>query len=276
MDSDGGEHHFSSDAQEFASGKLLFDVPQEGTARLRIVNPSKRGALDSEVLAAIAEQVPLIQAKCLIVTGHERMFSAGYDIGGIPDDVFATEAEKLVAHPFAAAIDALEKFPFPTIAALNGHAIGGGLEVALSCDIRIAARSARVGMPPAKLGLIYSHTGLEKFLQLVGPARTRELFFLGRNIPAERAELWGLVNEVIDDSDFESAVAAMAGEIATNAPMSLSGNKHIIGELLKPGPLSSVDEMRLINLRRTSFVSDDFREGVRAFEQKRKPKWTGR
>ena len=85
-----------------------------------------------------------------------------------------------MAHPFSSAIEALEAFPYPILAAINGHAIGGGLEVALTADIRLAARGAKMGMPPAKIGLIYSHTGLRKFLETIGPAHTAELFHVGR------------------------------------------------------------------------------------------------
>src|SRR5206468_8309245 len=98
-------------------------------------------------------------ARCLLLTAVGQTFSAGYDIGGMPEETFAEEAEKLVAHPFAAAIEALESYPYPSVAALNGHAIGGGLELALSCDLRVAAAGALVGMPPARLGLVYPHTG---------------------------------------------------------------------------------------------------------------------
>ena len=124
------------------------------------------------------------------------MFSAGYDIGGLPKDEFAHRAESLVAHPFHAAIEALEAFPYPAVAALNGHAIGGGLELALTCDLRMAATGAKLGMPPAKLGLVYSHTGLRKFVDAIGVTRTRDLFFTGRNVSAATALEWGMVTEI--------------------------------------------------------------------------------
>ena len=123
----------------------------------------------------------------MLITGEGTTFSAGYDIGDLPESVFADEAEKLVAHPFAAAIDAIEAYPYPTVAVLNGHAIGGGLEVALSCDLRIADGAIRLGMPPAKLGLVYSHTGIRKFIDVIGAGRTRELFLVGRPIDARAA-----------------------------------------------------------------------------------------
>ena len=262
---------------ELASGKLLLDEPAEHVARLRINNPEKRGALDHELLNALAETVRELDARCLLVTGEGRMFSAGYDIGTFDEAHFEEQAEKLVAHPFHAAIEALEAFPFPSVAALNGHAIGGGLEVALSCDIRIAARGVKLGMPPAKLGLIYSHTGLQKFIEVCGVANTNELFFVGRNVDAERGYEMGLVNAVVEPDDLEQTALDLAAEIGANAPLSLAGNKRVISELrTHPGKLSDQLERELVELRESCFRSEDFREGVRAFGEKRKPEWRGR
>ena len=151
-----------------SSGRLLVDEPAPGVTRLTISNPGKRGALDHAILDGFAKTMPRLDARCVIVTGEGDAFSAGYDIGDLPDEVFAHEAERLVAHPFAAAIDAIEAYRFPTLAAMNGHAIGGGLELALACDLRIAASTIAMAMPPAKLGLVYSHTGIIKFLQTIG------------------------------------------------------------------------------------------------------------
>jgi enoyl-CoA hydratase/carnithine racemase len=264
-------------ANALAGGRLLLDEPAAGVARLTIANPAKRNALDQEILDAIAAAVPDLDAKCVILTGSEAMFSAGYDIGDIPSEVFAEEAEKLVAHPFAAAIEALETYPYPTVAALNGHAIGGGLEVALSCDLRVAAAGIRLGMPPAKLGLVYSHTGIRKFLDVIGAARTRELFLVARNVDAETAERWSLVNEVVPGTELEARALALAEEIAANAPLSLSGNKRVVRELLAAeSQLDPEIERELVELRAACFQSEDFREGVRAFGEKRKPRWRGR
>jgi enoyl-CoA hydratase/carnithine racemase len=265
-------------SEQLADGKLLLDWPAEQVARLTIANPAKRNALDHPILDAIAQTLPGLDARCLIVTGSERMFSAGYDIGDMPEGKqFSEEAEKLVAHPFAAAIEALEAYPYPVVAALNGHAIGGGLEVAVSCDLRVASRGIKVGMPPAKLGLIYSHTGLAKFIEVVGSARTRELFLVGRNIDADSALDWGLVNEVVEADALEERALALAQEIAANAPLSLAGNKRAINELLAArGQLDPAVEEELVELRRSCFVSDDFREGVRAFAEKRPARWQGK
>jgi enoyl-CoA hydratase/carnithine racemase len=267
----------SSPPQELASGKLLLDEPAPHVARLRISNPEKRGALDHELLDALAETVRNLDARCLLLTGEGKMFSAGYDIGTFDDAHFEEQAEKLVAHPFHAAIEALEQFAYPSVAALNGHAIGGGLEVALSCDIRIAARGIKMGMPPAKLGLIYSHTGLQKFIEVCGVANTSELFYLGRNVDTERGYEMGLVNRIVEPDELEEAALALAGEIGANAPLSLAGNKRAISELrAHPGRLPEDLERELVELRETCFRSEDFREGVRAFGEKRPPDWKGR
>ena len=263
--------------RQLAGGKLLLDEPAEHVARLTIDNQPKRNALDHAILDGLAGTLGELDARCLILTGAGTMFSAGYDIGDMPEETFAQEAEKLVAHPFAAAIEALERYPYPVVAALSGHAIGGGLEVALACDLRIAAAGIRVGMPPAKLGLVYSHTGIQKFLDVVGAARTAELFLVGRNVPVERALEWGLVNEVVGPEELPEAALELAREIAANAPLSLAGNKRVIRELLTARSALPQDvERELVELRRACFVSEDFREGVRAFGEKRPARWRGR
>jgi enoyl-CoA hydratase/carnithine racemase len=258
-------------------GQLRVDEPAPGVARLTISHPEKRGALDHAILDSFTSVLPDLEARCVIVTGEGSSFSAGYDIGDLPDEVFADEAEKLVAHPFAAAIDAIEDYPYPTIAALNGPTIGGGLELALSCDLRVAASTIPLGMPPAKLGLVYSHTGIRKFIDTIGAPRTRELFFVGGRIDVRTAREWGLVNAVFEPERLEAQTLALAVEIAGNAPLAQRGNKRVIGAVLDAQASLSPDvERELIELRRACFASEDFREGVRAFAEKRRADWKGR
>jgi enoyl-CoA hydratase/carnithine racemase len=266
-------------ARERAQGELLVERPAQDVLRLTISNPGKRNALDHPILDAItatlrehADDSGAI--RCVVVTGAHGMFSAGYDIGEIPDDEFEERAERLVAHPFTAAIDALEAFPWPTVAALPGHTIGGGLELALACDLRVAADGIRLGMPPAKLGLVYSHTGLRRFIDAIGAPRTRELFLLGRQIDAATALAWGLVNRVAPAAELESTTLALAVELAGNAPRAQLGNKRAIAALLRSeGELPADVARELIELRQRSFASADMREGVRAFAEKRPPRW---
>jgi enoyl-CoA hydratase/carnithine racemase len=260
------------------AGELLLDRPADGVLRLTISNRAKRNALDQAILDAIAAVLHDVgDARVLVLTGADGMFSSGYDIGDIPEDVFAQEAERLVAHPFTAAVEALEDCEIPTVAALPGHTIGGGLELALACDLRVAADGIALGMPPAKLGLVYSHTGLRRFVDAIGAPRTRELFLTARNIDARTALTWGLVNQVVGASDLESVALDLAQDLAANAPLSLRGNKRVIRELLAAeGRLDPEVERELIELREASFQSEDMREGVRAFGQKRPARWKGR
>jgi enoyl-CoA hydratase/carnithine racemase len=262
---------------ELAGGKLRLDHPAEHVARLTIDNPAKRNALDHEILDAFAATVPELEARCLLITATGPVFSAGYDIGNLPRDEFADRAEALVAHPFHEAIEALDAYPYPSVAALNGHAIGGGLELALSCDLRVASEDARLGMPPARLGLIYSHTGLRRFVHAIGAPRTRELFFTARNISARTALQWGLVNEVVGPEEIDARGLDYAARIAGHAPLSLTGNKRALRELLAAeGELDPEVERELVALREACFHSEDFFEGVRAFAEKRPPRWRGR
>jgi enoyl-CoA hydratase/carnithine racemase len=143
---------------ELAEGKVILDYPAPAVARLTISNLARRNALDHDILGALAETMPQldrgIEIRCVMITGEGELFSAGYDIGGIPEGTFSTDAEALVAHPFHAAMEAVSAHPYPTLAAINGHCLGGGLELAVRCDLRLCAVSAKLGMPPAKLGLI--------------------------------------------------------------------------------------------------------------------------
>ena len=237
----------SAPPRELADGKLLIDEPADGVVRLTISNPAKRNALDHPILDAITatltELAPWddagpqqngwqtsaateeLDARCVVITGAHGMFSAGYDIGEIPEEEFEERAERLVAHPFSEAIDALAAFPYPTLAVLSGHTIGGGLELALACDLRVAGEAVMVGMPPAKLGLVYSHTGLRRFLDAIGAARTRELFLLGRYIDTTTALSWGLVNRVAPAAELDSVALELASELAQQRPAGADGQQ---------------------------------------------------
>ena len=225
-------------------GEVLTDEPADGVVRLTISNPQKRNALDHAILDGIAAATrEHAGARCLVLTGSHGMFSAGYDIGDIPAEVFADRAEKLVAHPFTAALDALDGCDVPTVAALTGHTIGGGLELALVCDFRLA------------------HDGI----------------LLGRNVDAATALGWGLVNRVVPESQLEETSLDLAAELAANAPLSVRGNKRVLRELLRAeGELDPDVERELIALREECFHSEDMQEGVRAFAEKRPPRWRGR
>jgi enoyl-CoA hydratase/carnithine racemase len=252
-------------------GSVRFDSPAEGVARLTIANAAKRNALDRGVLDGLVEALSSVDARCLVLTGEGTVFSAGYDIADLAPDRLAEEAAELLTHPFEAALAALDAVPVPVVAALGGHAFGGGLELAVACDLRVCAPGARLGMPPARLGVVYSATGLRRFVDAIGSARTRELFLTARPVNAGEALAWGLVNEVT--SDVAGRSVALAASIAALAPLSVRGNKRVLQALVPP-PDPAL-EAELLALRDAAFRSRDFAEGVRAFIEKRPPEWRG-
>lgn len=263
--------------RELASGKLVLDEPRAGVTRIGIHNSDKRGMLDQEILDALATTVPTLTAQCLIVTGEGSVFSAGYDIEALHEEPPAGAAEGLLAHPSNAALQAIERYPYPVLAALNGHTFGGGLELAMACDLRVASRAARMAMTPGKLGLVYSHTGLRRFLDVCGLANTNEMFFLAAPVTADRAREMGLVNRVVEADELEAEALSIAEQIGATAPLALSGNKQAIrtirAELARlPGNV----EQELIDLSAARVGSADFAEGQRAFAEKRPPTWKGR
>jgi len=258
---------------------LIVDRPAPGVLRLAISNPATRNALDHAILGAISDELAGIgdDVRCVILTGANGMFSSGYDISEIPLHDFPAQAEKLVAHPFCRGLTALDALEVPSLAVLPGSAIGGGLELAVACDLRVAGSHIKLGMPPAKLGLIYSHGGLRRFIDTVGAPRTRELFLLGGYIDAAKAASWGLVNWVVDEDDVEDVGLSIATQLAANAPLSTAGTKRVLRELLQAeGALDPDVERQLLALRASSFDSEDLAEGVLAFAEKRAPSWKGR
>lgn len=258
-------------------GTVHVEEPAPGVALLTLSNPDKRNALDRTLCESLRFALERLDARCVVLTGEGRAFCAGYDIAELLEEGYDDGADEESHHPFPTALAAIEAYPYPVVAALNGATIGGGLELAIACDLRIAADTVQLGMPPAKLGVVYSVAGLNRFLTTIGGARTRELFLTGRRIDAATAERWGLVNAVVEAEALPAAALDLAIEVAGNAPLSLRGNKAGIRELTaSAGALDPVVADVLDAERRRAFESEDLREGLRAFGEKRPPEWRGR
>jgi enoyl-CoA hydratase/carnithine racemase len=163
------------------------------------------------------------------------------------------------------------------VAFVNGAAFGAGCELAATCDLRIASQGAKMGMPPAKLGVVYAAAGIRRFLALVGPAHAREMFFTGRPVDAEKALAIGLVDRVAPPADAEAAVLALADEIAANAPIAVQGMKRILRLLESTHERGLTEEERaeVAALRSRAFESRDLREGRAAWAERRPPRFRG-
>jgi enoyl-CoA hydratase/carnithine racemase len=257
------------------AGELLLDRPADGVLRLTISNPAKRNALDHAILDAIAVALgELGDARALLLTGADGMFSSGYDIGGIPDDVFAEEAERLVAHPFAAALEALEGCELPTIAGLPGHTIGGGLELALACDLRVADTTATFGLPEVAIGIVPSSGGTHRLVRMLGTARAKELVLLRDRVDVEEAHRLGLVTETAPEGEALDRSLALAERLGELPPLAVAVAKEAIDAMAESSRAAGLGLERLAYgmLAQT----EDAREAAAAFSEKRPPRFRGR
>jgi enoyl-CoA hydratase/carnithine racemase len=250
-----------------------------GVAWIEFGDPAARNLLTLPLLEALPPALTEAQvrgARVVVLRGRGELWSAGYDIGQIPAELFDAEPGTAAEHPFERCMRAVGDCRVPTVAAINGHAFGGAVELAVSCDLRLLRAGSRVGIPAARLGLAYSHTGLEKFVRLVGPAHTGRLFFTGQPIDAGEAERIGLVNRSVPAAEFDATVAGLAGDIAACAPQAVQAMKQILRIVERGTPVSEDDVRAILQLRQQAFLSADHDEGRRAFAEKRAPRFRGR
>ncbi len=260
-------------------GKVV--VERDGAvATVVISNPAKKNALNLGILGELRRvfgELSGEDVRCVVLRGEGRdAFCAGYDIAAIPTRGSGEGQVLLSSNPFDDAVRAVASFPSPVIAMLNGIAFGGGLELAVACDIRVASDQAVFGMTPARLGVIYRPAGLMRFVHAIGLPATKELFFTARTVSARRAYELKLVNRVCPPEELPQVTSEMAREIAGNAPLSIRGTKRILAMCtefrgLPPGMAEEADE-----LIRRCMESRDLAEGKKAFLEKRKPRFTGR
>jgi enoyl-CoA hydratase/carnithine racemase len=246
---------------------------------LTLNRPDKRNLLTPTMLVKIDEELKRLddegKVRCVVIRGAgDKAFSSGYDIAAIGDNDMMRDYED--DHPLIIAGNSIENFPYPVIAMINGHAFGAGLELAVTCDYRVCVEDARLGMPPAKLGVIYTYTGIRKFLNLVGIGHTKELFLIGNPIDANKGLSIGLVNEVKSSSGIEEYTYSLADDIASNAPLSMKTMKYTINKWQRSQKPDPADEETLKQMILEVQSSSDYKEGQRAFAEKRKPKFKGK
>jgi enoyl-CoA hydratase len=258
------------------AGRVEVDAPAAGVHRIRIVHPDHRGALSEEVLDGLIRALGAAPpgARCLLLASRGEAFSAGYDIRALGDPIDVDRAERTIAPDRVELFDLLERQPLPVVAALNGAAFGGGLELALACDLRIAARSATLGAPAGRLGLVYSPGGLERLARELPAGVMAELFLAAATVSAERAYALGLVCGVVADAELEDESIALAAQVAELAPASARAHRAALRALRAGGPEMS-DEARaeLRRARLAGLGSADFAEGIAAFREHRPPRF---
>ena len=257
--------------------KYIIYEKSGGIATITLNRPEALNAFSKEVIEEILKALEDVKAdentRVVILTGAgEKAFSAGADIKAMKGmNALKARELSLMGEKLCDALENLEK---PVIAAINGYALGGGLEVAMACDIRIASENARMGQTEINIGLIPGWGGTQRLTRLIGKTKAKELIFTGKIVDAKTAEQLGIVNMVVPTEKFREAVQQFAVELASKAPVALKVAKALINK----GSEISLDAA--IALEREGFgvvaSTEDLQEGVSAFIEKRKPTFKGK
>ncbi len=241
-------------------------------------NPERHNAVSLDMWDATARILDDFAkddaVRVVVLTGAGgKAFVSGADISRFEDERANVEAAARYNVVVEKAYATIHEFPKPTIAMIRGYCIGGGLGLAVCCDIRICSDNSRFALPAAKLGLGYGYPGIKRFIDAVGPSYTKEIFFTARQFSAAEAHQMGIVNRVLSDAEVETYVKDYAETIAANAPLTVSTVKYIVGEATKDE--SKRDLARGAEMVKQCFASNDYNEGRKAFMEKRKPQFTG-
>jgi enoyl-CoA hydratase/carnithine racemase len=260
-----------------AEGRVL--AGREGAVGWITFNrPERHNALSAEMWAAIPQALDRLESddevRVVVLRGAGgKAFVSGADISQFEERRASEEARGGYDALVGAANQRLASARCPTIAMIRGYCIGGGLGVALQCDLRVATRESRFGIPAARLGVGYGHAGLKRLIDVVGPAFALEIFFTARQFTADEALAMGLVNRLVDDAELEGLVGEYCRRIADNAPLTIGAVKTCVRELLRG---RDFDRERCEAVVRACFASEDYVEGRRAFLEKRRPVFRGR
>jgi enoyl-CoA hydratase/carnithine racemase len=249
------------------------------TLHIRFNNPARLNALSVdmwEAIPALLEQAARDDRVRLVVFSGagDKAFVSGADISQFEDMRAAREAVARYETIAEAALMGIHQFGKPTLACIRGFCVGGGVNVAISCDLRIASADSVFFIPAARLGLGYRHSAMKNLVDLIGPGAAKDLFFTARKIDAEEARSLGLVSRVCAADALPALLAEYATALAANAPLTVRAAKVVIRELMKPAP--DFDAELCQKVIRGCFESEDYAEGRRAFMEKRKPVFTGK
>jgi len=244
---------------------------------ITINNPARHNAMSMEMWAAVADALDRYAAddevRVVVFSGAGgKAFVSGADISKFESERATQEAIKRYDETSERLHKTMHNFKKPTIAMIRGYCIGGGLGLALACDLRICTENSKFGVPAAKLGLGYKFDGTKRLVDTVGIAFAKEIFFTAKQFTAREAYEMGLVNRVVADGDLESVVQDYAETIANNAPLTVMTAKYTIAQTVEPNP----NRERCAEMVKECFASSDYIEGRRAFMEKRKPQFTGK
>jgi enoyl-CoA hydratase len=236
----------------------------DGVAVIRLDHPPMN-ALSRELLAHLRDSAGALvndpSVKSVVLAGGEKAFAAGADISEFSDG----NAARAIAQSFREACDAITSIPRPVIAAVRGYALGGGLELAMACDLRVASETARLGQPEILLGVIPGAGGTQRLARLVGPARAKEMIWSGRQVRADEALAIGLVDRVAAPVEVDGAARAWAAELAAGAVVAMGLAKRVIDDGLGRPLAAGLD------LERDAFIdvfrTEDARIGVKSFRE---------